>query len=528
MNINISKSRKNSFLSNNLKNTSESSITDQTQQKNLGVSDNNKYPLSIIFSENCNRKSKGKMNKNETPSPNFSNDPKISNKDPLPYEKDNLKFSNIPGSRQNTIFNKLSFDNAISKKARGSLMPQVQDIQRNDNHFKSSFNEKNFNVINNISNLNNMNNKIVHYINEGNINPNTKNTQIERVSLASTNNEPVEISKNNIMNNKNIEGVNIKPIDLIQISSSNNTNNLNNLNANLNLGLSNRLPSNNMNNVDIISNNNFNSAETLGSPIIPMLPPQQINVNINNYNINNFNIQSAIPIKSTKKFFKFENINSSKHKNLLNLEKELSPKNFSNINSNILSINNLNPSIKNGSINNHIMNNDNIPALFNFENREYFSAGGKKKLNNEINARFNINKFFEDQKQKKIKDEFIGDNNIENHNLGPIIDKDKERSQPYNNPKNLYKEKEGNSNICSKKNSLNHQNSNCSKKGKQNENHKNKDDIIFKIDNKINFNSNDKKENCDFTNVNLIKNILSKEIIFDPGFTAKNIESVMT
>jgi len=533
MNVNSNMSRKNSFLSHNLKNTSESIISNQNQQNNLVSSNNNKNQVENILSENYLNKGKTKININEILSPNFNNGPKIYNKEAFLSDKDNRKFSNNPASKQNSLFNKLSFDNAITKKAVGSIMPQQQDKYCIDNTFKNSFNEKNsnFNYINNSnngSNLNNINNQNNQNSNNGFFNSNTKNQKHERISLASSKNELITVNKSNNANNKNNNGIIPKNKEIIQSNSINNINNINTLNANINIGFnsgltSNNLNNNNNNNINLIPNHNFISPEGLGSPIIPMIPPQQINVNINNYNINNYNIQSAIPLKSTKKFLKFENINSSNHKNLNNLENELSPKNFSNLNTNTININNL---IPNSSNNHQLINNDNLTGIINFENRDYFSAGGKKGLNNGNNVRHNINKFFDEQNTKIFSDG-SNDINIERNNLDSILNKDRGKSQPYNNSKNFLKDKEANLNFTNNKNCLYRQNSKSNKAFKKEENDKIKNEKIIKNhSNKTYFENDINKDNDVFTNELAIKSILYKEIIFDPANSAKNIESV--
>lgn len=541
MNVN-NQSKKNSFLSNHLKNTSESSISYQNQQKSAHPI-NNKNQQNNIFLDNYNSKTRPKL-LNDILSPNFINDPKITNKAPFSVERDNRKLViNNPANPSNSIFNKLSFDNAISKKALSSLVPQQQQEKYNsvNNTFKISFNEKNEknekieknsnailnnNSNNNLSNLHNINNNNL-INNKNNSIPLAKNSNIEKVSLAPAKPESLIINKATNANSKNIPGLIFKENQIAQFNNINNLNNTNNLNANLNLGFNNIA-----NNLDLISNNNntnFNSAATMGSPIIPMLPPQQINVNINNYNINNFNIQSAIPLKSTKKFFKFENINSSNNKNLKNLENQFSPKHFSNMNNNVISFNNLNPIIHSGSSNNQIINNENITDLINFENKDYLTAaGGKKNLMNANNPRFIINKFFEDA-QSKFSAEGYSKNNLnyksnEKLNFDLMLSKEREKCLPANN--NNFKNKDtGNNKEVNNKNSLKHQNSKSSKAAKQEEFDKNMNNFKENFENNkatINFNQSENFNDC-FDNANAIKNILNKEIIFD---SAKNLESV--
>jgi hypothetical protein len=526
MNVN-NKSTKNSFLSNNLKNTSESNISNQYQQKNLTPSNNNKNKINNIFLENYISKSKPKI-MNEILSPNFSNDPKFYNKAPFPLDKDYHKISNNPAVKSTSIFNKLSFDNAISKKSLISLMLQQQDKNSVNNTFKTSFNnyeknEKNLNInlnnnCNNLFNMNNLNN------NKNVNNSNTKNNNSERVNLASAKNEPIILAKPN-NKKKNLSGLSSKANEIIQFNNINNINNLNNLSLGFNSGLVNNNLSNNIN---LISNNNLNSAEGLASPIIPLLPTQQINVNINNYNINNFNIQSAIPLKSIKKFFKFENVDSSSsNKNLKNFENQLSPKIFSNLNNNIISLNNLNPLIHNGSNNNMIYNDNNF-GLINFENREYFPVGGKKGFVNGNNARFNINKFFDDQQEKIRADGFAIDKNHkinEKLNFDSIDNKDREKSLTNKSLKKGLKNREGCIITLNNKQALKQQNSKYSNNMKQEHNYKNKNNIEDNYDIGSNININ-KKEDDSFTNINVIKNSLSNEIIFDPVYSAK-IESVI-
>jgi len=520
------KSTKNSFLSNNLKNTSESNISNQYQQKNLTPSNNNKNQINNIFLENFISKSKPRI-MNEILSPNFSNDPKFYNKASFPLDKDNRKISNNQAVRSSSIFNKLSFDNAISKKSLISIMLQQQDKNSINNTFKTSFNiyeknEKNLNInlnnnCNNLFNMNNLNN------NKNVNNSTTKNINSERVSLASANNEPIILAKSN--NKKNLTGLSSKANEIIQFNNINNINNPNNLSLGFNSGLN----TNNLsNNINLIPNNNLNSAEGLASPIIPSHPTQQINVNINNYNINNFNIQSAIPFKNKKKFFKFENFDlSSSNKNLKNLENQLSPKIFSNLNNKIISLNNLNPLIHNGSNNNMIYNDSNF-GLINFENREYFSDGGKKGFVNGNNSRFNINKNLNDQQEKINADGFaIDKNNKINEKLyfDSLDNKDREKSLTNKSLKNNLKNKEGYIITLNNKQALHQQNSKFSNNMKQEHNYKNKNDIEDNYDIRSNININ-KKEDDSFTNINVVKNSTSNEIIFDPGYSAK-IESVI-
>lgn len=590
MNVNT-KTRRNSFLSNNLKNTSESNIINQNQQRN--PSNNKKNPTNNILPENLNNKNKSKAILNEILSPNFSSaEIKGLNKAPFSVEKDNRKVSNnfeVPALI--SIFNKLSFDNAISKKAVSSLLPQQQEknginsYSNNNNNLKSSViekNEKNSNAYfsnnsnnainnnssnintNNLNNVNNINNNInnknsQNFNNSNNYNNNNnskpKINNCERVSLSSFyKNEPLLIitNKPNNQSNKNTSALNSKQLN--EPAQANNLNNLNNLNRNLNLGLgfnTGGVAANNINNnFNLISNNNnnnLNSAEALGSPNIPLLRPHQINVNINNYNINNFNIQSAIPLKSTKKFFKFENVNSSSanSKNIKNLENEFSPKNLTNVNTNFLSLNGLNPLTHNGANSNNaqVINNQSISALINLENnREYLLAGGKRGIvNGNKNARFNLNKFFSDSQvqAKNNGADAFGSNFIYNENLenmDSVLKKEREKSLADNNnynkinydQKNAVKDKDDNANNFNNKNVINQQNIKLSKYAKKDEINKiknknnNDDDEI-----NSNFNLMCKNENNGFANANVIKNILGKEIIFDPGHSAKNLESVI-
>jgi len=530
MNVN-NKSRKNSFLSNNLKNTSDSNISNQNHQNNLADS-NKKKNTNNIFSVNYNTKTKGKILMNEILSPKFSNDHKIQYKTPFSVDKENGKMCNNSGVLSNSIFNKLGFDNAISKKAINSLMPQEHEKIAVNNNFKYSINEKNEKSVNiylnnnsnNLSNLNNLNNnKNNQYFNNCHNNSYNKINNSEKVGLHISNNEPVYINKYNNANKKNIYGLNLKGNDTMLINNFNNMNN--NTNSNLNLGVNSGMTTNSINNnINLISNNNFNSAEVLVSPIIPLLRPQQINVNINNYNINNYNYQSEIPLKSAKKFLKYENINSSNNKNTKNLENELSLKNFSKRNSKILSINNINPLLQSCSNINQVISNENISELINFEDREFLSAGAKKGVVNGNNARFNINRFFNDQQLKKSADVLV--NNLNNENIKNvdtiIINKIREKSSPNYNLNNVPKDKDGNDKFSS--NNKKHIDIRNTKSIKI----ENKDDNIKIniINHEDNINFNYKKENEGSLNTNKIKNIPSKEIIFDSGYSAKNIESV--
>jgi len=506
----INKSRKNSFLSNNLKNTSEINISNLNPTKNLAPVNNSKIPLNNIFSsENFNSKSKNKILPiSDILSPN-NNEIKIQSRSVFSVDKDNRKISNDLNPQQNSIFNKLNFDNAITKKAINSLAIQEKN---GNNNLKNSFNEKgdmknsNINLINNScnnnSNLNNFHNN-------------------ERLSIGSSKLDPAIANKSTNINNKIISNLNSKANEIIQLNNMNNhNNNLNNINSGA------------TNNFNLINNNNFNSGENFTGTLIPLLPPQQINVNINNYNINNYNIQSAIPLKSNKKFFKFENINLSHNKNSKNFEHEFSPKNFSNMNSNLLSPNTLNPLNYNNFNNNNLHNNnESLSGMANLENKEFSSAIGKRSFGNGIGSRFNFNKILEEAQGKKISGDSNINNNLynnEKNNLEMMIVKEKSLSN--NNFRHILRE-----NIL--KDGINNSNYNKQmysqsvKSGKilkrENNINKNENNFREKDSNGINNNKNDNNINKESLNVNnSLKKVLSKEIIFDPA-QAKNLESVI-
>ncbi len=431
----INKSIKNSFLSNNLKNTSESNISIQNPIKNLAVINSNKNQINNIFHDSYNMKNKSKIIPiGEVLSPNSNNDNKSESKIvAYSVDKENKKISNNSAGAPVSIFNKLTFDNAISlsKKSVNQLVVGQQD--NSNNHANSniiSFNERNpnLNVNDNCNNNSNINNN---------------NNYFEKLSVGSSKLDPTNSLKANNANNKILSNLNLKGQEILQ---------LNNLNC-FNPGY----PSHNINNnINIISNNNFGHSDNFSTPHIPLIPPQQINVNINNYNINNYNIQSAIPLKSTKKFFNF---NSSNNKNIMkesfkNSENELSPKNFSNMNNNILNLNNLNPLVNNNSNNNNnnLNNNESINCLMNQEYKEISGVANKKGFANVMNynngsnnnVRFNINKFFEENNGKIPLDCVITNNiyNNEKNNLEQI-GKERERSMS-NNFKNIIKEKKRN------------------------------------------------------------------------------------
>ncbi len=325
--------------------------------------------------------------------------------------------------------------------------------------------DKNINESKNINQYNEKNKNITPVNNMKNKNLNSNNITPSNNAKNNFTPTPNKSVNNNILNNKKIPN-----------NSNNNNQNNNNFNNNI--------QNNNFQSDNININNNFNN-NILNN-----------NINLNNQNINN-NFNKNIlnnNINSNN-----ENINNNFNKNFLN----------NNINSNNQNINNKNISNNNINTNNNVFNNNN------FNNNNYIN-------NNFSNTNFN--------------------NNIQNNNFNNNIQNNKNFSNNNNNlwnnnlnnnisNKNKFQINTANNNNFSNNifnNNFNMINNNINNNNKFNNNSANNNNMKIGINNSLNSNSDDKKEeyknknnryNIDFSdNLNIneeINNQLRKTGNFD-------------
>ena len=319
--------------------------------------------------------------------------------------------------------------------------------------------------------------KNINQYNEKNKNITPVNNNMKNKNLNSNNITPSNNAKNNFTPTPN-KSVNNNILNNKKIPNNSNNNNQNNNNFN------NNIQNNNFQSDNININNNFNN-NILNN-----------NINLNNENINN-NFNKNIlnnNINSNN-----ENINNNFNKNFLN----------NNINSNNQNINNKNISNNTINPNNNVFNNNN------FNNNNCIN-------NNFINTNFN--------------------NNIQNNNFNNNIQNNKNFSNNNNNlwnnnlnnnisNKNKFQINTANNNNFSNNifnNNFNMINNNINNNNKFNNNSANNNNMKIGINNSLNSNSDDKKEeyknknnryNIDFSdNLNIneeINNQLRKTGNFD-------------